>query len=282
MNDLITNLHDCKKGLETRLIPIEQVRLRTDQGAFHRNDWGDLKELALQIMSEGQSVAGSVWRVQDKDGSIWWEVVSGERRLKAIQLANDQLDADIEYYLASNAPPNKDGKKMTDIQVIYFNIHQNSGKPFTTLELGYAFKIALKEGDKIAAIAERCGKSQTWVRNCLAEAEAPIGIRQADLQPTVRRKLAKAPKRVQETVLLKKKFDPAKKVSVKDVEAETESNLLEAPGKPLESFDSIIAGFLSNGWKTKEVAVKDNSFNRRIYEFTFKQLQPMRMVVLVK
>jgi hypothetical protein len=43
----ITKINHCPKGRETFKIPLEQVRLRTDQGAFHRNDWGDLTSLAL-------------------------------------------------------------------------------------------------------------------------------------------------------------------------------------------------------------------------------------------
>jgi len=271
MDKEITKINHCPKGRETFKIPIEQVRLRTDMGAFHRNDWGDLVGLARSIKANGQRVAGEVWRVEDQDGKVFFEVVSGERRFKAIQIANQQYDAGITFYWASNAPLSPAGGKMSDIEALYHNIHQNSGKEFTQEEHGKAFQIMVAAGEKVTTIAERIGKSTTWVRECIAYVESvpeaiKARVRSKKMSYSTGKRLGKASRQVQENTLLESDLNPEKKIKGKDVdkavEEEKEQVIPDAPNSPVNNIDNMLNGYLNNGWRIKSDAQKDGTIGR--------------------
>lgn len=271
MDKEITKINQCPKGRETFKIPLEQVRLRTDMGAFHRNDWGDLDGLARSIKTNGQRVAGEVWRVEDPDGKVFFEVVSGERRFKAIQIANQKYDAGITFYWASNAPLSPAGGKMSDLETLYHNIHQNSGKEFTQEEHGKAFQIMVTAGESILVIAEKVGKSPTWVRECIAYVESvpeaiKARVRNKRMSYSTGKKLGKAPKQVQEDTLLKSDLNPEKKIKGKDVDAavnETKEPVIpEDPNTPVNNLDNMLKGYLDNGWKLKSDVQKDGTIGR--------------------
>jgi len=283
----ITKINQCPKGKEVFKIPLEQVRLRTDAGAFHRSDWQDIPELARQIAVEGQSTAGVVWRVEDESGTVFFEVVSGERRFKAIQVANEKHNAGILFFLASNAPLSRDGKKLTDNQVKYLNLHQNSGKDFTQLEKGFIFKGMKADGETISNMAERSGMSSQWVRECIAFAEASPAIQKkvtdGAMSYSAGKKLAKKSKKVQADTLLKSDLNPETKIKVKDIEEEEpKSQLPDTEVKQIENYENMVNGYRGHGWITREEAVKQNCMGARNLEVTIRRFTPPALTVLLK
>ena len=202
-------------------IPLNKIGVVA--GRNLRTDFGDLDELAKQIAENGQKVPGVVRIAPDGQTA---ELVDGERRFRAIKLANEKYGAKIDTFACFNEEKgaNDESRVMT---MLLCGVGSKALEP---LEEASGYKRLIDYNWTVEQVAQKMGKSNHYVEERLALNGAPIDVRasvaEGTLSPTAATKLAKAPeakrKEVMEKVKGKKtKKGKQKKASVADVEKAT-------------------------------------------------------------
>lgn len=132
-----------------------------------RKDYGDMDELKRQIVAVGR--IKEPLTVEFKDGAL--SLIEGHRRLRAVA----ELNADGQTVISS-VPILIEA--MNEVEKIVDLVVSNDGKNFNMLEQGIVFKRLKDAGLKGKEIAEKVGKTQAHVSNCLKLANAPEEIQE--------------------------------------------------------------------------------------------------------
>ncbi len=143
----------------------------------NRYDFGDLQLLADDIEANGVLESLKV----RKEGTTVY-LVNGDRRLSAIELLirDDRWPADPKnpgYPMP--VPCTSEGVGVKPLDRIFLQLSLNTGKPFTLLEKGLAYRDILKLAPEICAseIARRSGETKQAVSNALTLAnDASAGL----------------------------------------------------------------------------------------------------------
>ena len=132
-----------------------------------RKDYGDMDELKRQIVAVGR--IKEPLTVEFKDGAL--SLIEGHRRLRAVS----ELNAEGQTIIS--AVPILI-ESMDEVEKIVDLVVSNDGKNFNMLEQGIVFKRLKDAGLKGKEIAEKVGKTQAHVSNCLKLANAPEEIQE--------------------------------------------------------------------------------------------------------
>jgi ParB/RepB/Spo0J family partition protein len=233
-------------------LPLDKITIDPEFNV--RVDYGDIPELAKQISENGQHEPG---RVRLSDDGTCAVLVEGHRRFKAIQYANEKLNAGIDGFLC--LPETKGTNEETRIVGMFMS---NSGKPLTLLEQAEAVRRLQNKAWDIARIAKTIGKSSAFINQLLTLQGASTNLREAVgkniISPTAALKLAAQPVAKQKSVLEKvqstitaattttPKGNVSKKkaVKVKDIEAEVRGTPTSISSKKirdlLKEIDTLI------------------------------------------
>jgi ParB family chromosome partitioning protein len=246
-------------------IPLELLTIPKDGDGISRNEFGDLESLAISLKNNGQLQPITV-RISD-DTII---VCDGSRRVKAAYLANEKHGANIQTMICC---AEKKGTKEDDR--IIMKISANNSKEFTQIELGQGFKVLIDKHEwSILRIAASIGKSSTFVRDCIALAEAPEHVKKAvkekRMKPTTAKKILHSDPKTRETVMLQS--DLGKKVTGKDVEQAKEEQ--KEP-----DIIAIYEGLLSRGWRKADPGFMGPKPNNVI---RFNRVNPPFLAILEK
>jgi ParB/RepB/Spo0J family partition protein len=239
-------------------IPIKLLTIIEDEDL--RLEIGDdLEELAKDIAARGQLEAIKI-RPYNEGGAEKYAIVSGRRRYRAVLRANKKY-LDNEHQIEGMKCIFEEKNTTPDDRIINEVSSNNRTKPFTDLELGYAFKRLRDEFSwSVKRIAESSGRSKPWVINKIELAEAPgnvqDAIKEGKVKPTTAKKIIHSSKKTQETAMLKADF--GEKITGKDVEKLEEAAEKETP-KEID-ISIIIDGLLLRGFQRLSEN-KDKVFN---------------------
>lgn len=146
----------------------------------------DLDELKEQIKAKGVLNPITVKPFKDEDGNEKYELVDGERRLRATMLAISE-GADIPRIKALKAP-----KDATYEDLLVEQMMRNEGKRFSEYESGIMFKRFKDEfGYTQAEIAGKFKKSPAFVSKCLSFMDLPKDIQERIIRNEISAKAAK-------------------------------------------------------------------------------------------
>jgi ParB family chromosome partitioning protein len=146
----------------------------------------DLEELKEQIKAKGVLNPITVKPFKDESGAEKYELVDGERRLRATLLAISE-GADIPRIKALKAPKDASYEDLLIEQMM-----RNEGKRFSEYECGIMFKRFKDEfGYTQADIAEKFKKSPAYVSKCLSFMDLPKEIQERIIRNEISAKAAK-------------------------------------------------------------------------------------------
>jgi ParB-like chromosome segregation protein Spo0J len=221
-----------QRGASIIRMPLNQINVITDPNDPNfnlRTDYGDIDELARQIVESGQQEPGKVRLSDDGKCAV---LVEGHRRLKAIQIANEKLNAGIDVFLC--LPEDKGTNAETRIVEMF--VRNSSGKPYTILEQAEAIRRLQNKQWDVSKIAKSICKTGAYVNQllCLQGSSSKLrdAVRKNTISSSAALKLAAAPITKQEDVLgkvqeaispaktPKGKISKKKPIKVKDVERE--------------------------------------------------------------
>jgi ParB/RepB/Spo0J family partition protein len=154
---------------EVKQIPVKKIEIVS--GFNPRRDFGDIEQLAKSITNSGLQ---NPLRVEKAAGNGGFLLVDGERRLRAIHLANETMAASISKVDAFMEEPKEEGEKLLSALI------SNDGLPLSTTEQGEAFKRLHKSGLSFQEIGERLGLSHETIRRRIALVENPEISRSVD------------------------------------------------------------------------------------------------------
>ncbi len=150
---------------------VRKIRPLQRAGGNPRNDYGDLEELAADILQNGVVTPLRGFRLKDKTEHEW-EITAGHRRLAACMLLVERGHV-IRVKIVSIG----DAKNITDETILMEHFTTNSGKPFTPVEQAETIRRLIALNWKTKDIATRMGKSMRFVQNMANFASAPKRIR---------------------------------------------------------------------------------------------------------
>ncbi len=210
-----------------RRIPLGEITIVPGRNV--RTVFEGIDELAQDIAANGQREPGTV-RVNGE----YVELVCGERRFRAIKLANEKYGAKIETYLCKPEP-----KGTNEETRIITMLSENNQVPLNALDEGAAYKRLVDYGWDYTKISAHTGRSPAYIAGRLDIAGATAMVREAvaegTLSPTAAQKLSKATDSKQKKVIEKMRdkntdrtgafpVEKKKKISVEDVDRETKGH----------------------------------------------------------
>lgn len=146
----------------------------------------DLDELKEQIKAKGVLNPVTVIPFKDEDGEEKYNLVDGERRLRATLLAISE-GADIPRIKAL-----KVAKDASPEDLLVEQMMRNEGKRFSEFECGIMFKRFKEEfGYNQTEIAEKFRKSPAFVSKCLSLMDLPKEIQERIINNQISAKAAK-------------------------------------------------------------------------------------------
>jgi ParB/RepB/Spo0J family partition protein len=147
------------------LFKIEPTKIRVREGWNPRQDF-DITDLAANIRVNG--VKRPLLVKREDDGH--YVLVDGERRLRAVLACIEDGCEILSVPCMVEPPRTSDAESLVDALV------SNQGKPFTPEEEAEAFRRFVAWDWSIEKIAQRVGRSQSYVRDRLRllEATAPV------------------------------------------------------------------------------------------------------------
>ncbi len=149
-----------KRG-ELLKVPFQMLSLV--DGLNLREDYGDLKELAASIKENGVKVPLRGYKERGEEKYI---VVDGHRRFKACELLNGEgVDLLVPFIIQE--------KGTTDEQMVFDMFLTNDGKPLTPVEQAEGIARLKAYGYETKDIAQRLGKSGTYIENLFKLSQAP-------------------------------------------------------------------------------------------------------------
>jgi ParB/RepB/Spo0J family partition protein len=136
-------------------------------------------------------------RANWEDGKAY--IVNGECRYRACMLLIER-GVDIK-----TVPVIGDDQFANDVDRLFTQYLENTGKPFTDLERARHFKRLIDLGWQQEDIAKRSGKTQGWVSQTLALLTAPVAVQkmitQGEVSPTLAMQVVRDEGSAAETVL---------------------------------------------------------------------------------
>jgi ParB/RepB/Spo0J family partition protein len=170
-------------------VPFEMIICEPTKNC--RIDYGDIEELALSILENGQRNPIRATRVGgNSEETLRYILRDGFRRYCAVQYIRDVLKKDFPEMLVLGT-----GVKYSESDALYEQIISNQGKPLNMLEEGNAYVALKTNGNKEAAIAKKVGKSVQHIYNCLTLADLSFELKQfiirGQVKPTLMLELCK-------------------------------------------------------------------------------------------
>ncbi|MES2382633.1 MAG: ParB N-terminal domain-containing protein [Bacteroidota bacterium] len=152
-------------------VDVRRIRPLQRAGGNPREDYGDLEELAADILQNGVVTPLRGFRVS-KSEAYDWEIVAGHRRLAAAMLLVEK-----GHTIRAKIISIGDSRTVTDEMILMEHFTTNSGKPFTPVEQAETVRRLQAIGWKNKEISVRLGKSMRLIQNLALLASAPIRIR---------------------------------------------------------------------------------------------------------
>lgn len=146
---------------------IELDQLMEEDNFNVRYDLGDITELAQSIHENGIKRPMHVEKVQGLDTYI---IRDGHRRFEAAKYARTYLGWD------GKVPVLTESKNITDIERCLNLVIYNDGKPLTVLEQAYVYRRLYDAGMSATGIAEKVGKSNVHIADCIMLSQAPESL----------------------------------------------------------------------------------------------------------
>lgn len=162
------------RGSDIFKVPFELIYF--DQTKNGRIDYGNIEELALSILENGQKQPIRATRKDDM-----FILRDGFRRYLAVRHIREVLKKDFPNMLVITT-----GRQYTEVDGFYEQIISNEALPFNMLEEGNVYTALVKEGEKQQAIAKKVGKSAMHISNCLALAALPKELKDFIIQDIVK------------------------------------------------------------------------------------------------
>lgn len=161
------------------------------EGHNIRFDFGDIDALAAQIADQYiKDGIGVLEALNVKRNGDRFELVSGERRLRAVRL----LMKDKGLTFDQGIPINIVDKNATDVELLIRDFVSNSAKPLLPLEEAQGFKLLQEAGMTQAQIAVATGRGQYHVNASLqlltADAEVLAAVKDGTIGGSLARDLA--------------------------------------------------------------------------------------------
>lgn len=138
-------------------VKVKDLTIR--EGWNAREEYGDLDELARSIAAIGVKKALKGYFDSETGKCV---ITDGHRRLKAIQIANEQLGASVHSVMLF-----PEDRYANDGDRLLTQLISNSGKPLTPLEQSRVMRRLLDYGWTEDEIVKKTGKTIVTVRNCL-------------------------------------------------------------------------------------------------------------------
>ena len=160
---------------------IDPTRVSIDPTWNVRFDWGDITELARQILAElkanpasgGLLVDLRVQRLSPPTDVADFKIVDGERRMTAIKLLmSEGVDGSGPIAFPEGVPAKIESASASTLDLLFKMYLSNEGKKFLPLEEAAFFKRLQGEGLTIAQIEERVKKSDNYIVGALALLDA--------------------------------------------------------------------------------------------------------------
>lgn len=151
---------------EIYLVPVNEIIIDEEKNNT-RIDYGDIEMLAESIKNSGLKNPILVKKEYGKDE---YHLVHGHRRMRAI---NYLLEKGVEYPKVRATLVSKD---YNQDNVLLDMLTLNDGKPLSAYEQGLVFVQLIDRGFKEKEIAEKVGRSITFVRNGIEMAKLPKHI----------------------------------------------------------------------------------------------------------
>jgi len=146
-------IREIAEGKGPNSYPVKPENLH--EGVNLRIDFTGIEDLAEDIKTNGQRMPIMV-QYNKSDNKLY--VVDGARRLRAIKYANEHLGTDIKTVRCNTVDNN-----MNEMDVLASQFSYNSGCPFTLWEEIVGVNKFVKWGWTQNQIADKVGKSVTWV-----------------------------------------------------------------------------------------------------------------------
>lgn len=147
-----------KRAKESKNIPLNEIV--ADHDFNIRVDYGDIEGLMNDIIENGQKEPVTVVKIRKGENKGKYKVFKGHRRVKAIQMANEQ-GHDLPYVWAFSVTMTEE--EMV-IEMISSDIHK---KNHTEIEVAEGMARLLKYGYNKSEIARKTGVTHTTVGNYL-------------------------------------------------------------------------------------------------------------------
>lgn len=132
-----------------------------------RVDYGDIRELADSIRESGLQMPISV--IQETPGKF--RVIDGFRRMRALNLLNQEGTGINEIPVLI--------REMTETECLYLQFTGNSGRNIGPLEFGMLCQKLEEQGETVAEISRKTGKSRQYVDDCINLTFAPETVLEA-------------------------------------------------------------------------------------------------------
>lgn len=203
---------------------IELEKIKIQEGFNARKDFGDISELARDIVTNGLTQPVIVRRPNVDEPKDCVFLVDGERRFRAISYANENKLSESGEILEVKCILEEPGANEETRLIRVFSTGANS-KPLTEIEQAEVVQRLMQIYHlKTKEIAQKIARPQTYVNRLLELSSAPSEVREAvkdnKLSPTAARSLARAPKATRERVLEKAKISQTP-IRVREIEKET-------------------------------------------------------------
>ncbi len=160
---------------------IDPTMIVRREGWNPRFDFGDIKELAQSIRSNGVLNPIRVKRVGDK-----FELIDGDRRFTAIELLLKEghaFEGGVSAIILDKA--------IADVDALIQMFEANTGKPFLPLEEAAAYQRMRDAGMTLKQICEKVGRAQVHVTKTLALLQADQSVKDAVADGSINSTLAK-------------------------------------------------------------------------------------------
>ena len=157
-----TPLQDLKASrTDLHHVPFSLLRLKEDGNFNIRKDYGDIEELAANILENGVRMPMRGTKVKE-DGIEVFYITDGHRRFKALQWLHQEGHKDIV------APFRLEEKFTNDEQRTIDMFLTNEGKPLTPLEQAIGVhRLHTIYGYKTSMIAKKLSKSEMYIGKLL-------------------------------------------------------------------------------------------------------------------
>lgn len=140
------------KYVKTNLLDIDIL--------YSRDDYGNIQQLKDSIIENGVITPLVVYEVEE-DGDLRYSVISGYRRREAVRQLVEE-----DGYDDFSVPVIIDNN-IDEVKRVFRIIIDNDNKPLTALEMAIVFFRLSSMGFSTKKIAERCGISDSTVRDYL-------------------------------------------------------------------------------------------------------------------